>query len=120
MPNMAPMRATVITEYLLLGQSFEDFLTECDILEEVNDRAIKAIFTRQLQAEMKRKRLSKRKVAEQIGTSRSQLDRILDPHYDNVTLGALRRAAEVVGLQVKLELIPAVQGHPGAAVSGGA
>jgi len=98
---------TPTTEHDPLGLSLEDYLTERGILDEVKDRATKAIFTRQLKAEMKKKRMSKRQVAKEIGTSRSQLDRILDPNYDNVTLGALKRAAEVVGLSVRLELIPA-------------
>ena len=95
------------TEHPPLGMSFEDYLIERDILDEVNDKAIKALFSRQLEAEMKKKRLSKRRLAKEIGTSRSQLDRILDPNYDNVTIGALKRAAGVVGLSVRLELVSA-------------
>lgn len=93
-------------EHPALGMSFDEYLDERGMREEVDEGAVKAIFARQLEAEMKRKRISKRRLAQDLGTSRSQLDRILDPEYDNVTLGALKRAADVVGLRLRIELTP--------------
>jgi hypothetical protein len=88
-----------------IGSSFESFLEENGIVEDVNDRATKALFAEQLQKAMRRRSLTKRNMASALGTSRSQLDRILDPANDAVTLGVLKRAAAAVGKRLRVELV---------------
>ena len=58
----------------------------------------------QLAATMSAHRISKVEMARRLNTSRSQLDRLLDPDNDKVTLAALSRAAEAVGRRLKVEL----------------
>jgi antitoxin HicB len=38
-------------------------------------------------------------------TSRAQLDRLLDPDNESVTLGTLTRAAKAVGRHLRMELV---------------
>jgi antitoxin HicB len=71
------------------GSSFESFLEEEGILDETRERAIKAVLAWQLARAMKRRKISKSMMAKQLATSRSQLDRLLDPKNVNVTLKTL-------------------------------
>lgn len=88
-----------------IGQSFEDFLKEQGTCEETTKTAIKRVIAFQLAEAMKQNRISKVEMAKRIQTSRSQLDRLLDPENDAVTLAALARAAEAVGRKLHLELV---------------
>ena len=83
-----------------IGSSFESWLEEAGIREEVTATAIKAVIARQLAAEMKKKRM-----AELMKTSRAQLDRLLDPDNGSATIESLQRAARIVGRQLRLELV---------------
>ena len=87
-----------------VGSSFEEWLEEEGILEETTSTAIKSVLAWQLAQEMKRKKLTKQKMALAMNTSRAQLDRVLNPNSGNVTLETLQRAAKVVGRQLKVEL----------------
>ena len=87
-----------------LGGSFNDFLEEEGILEECTQTAIKRVLAWQIEQEMKKKKLSKSAMARKMNTSRSSLDRLLDPVNESVTLHTLRKAAHAVGRTVKLEL----------------
>lgn len=86
------------------GSTFASFLDEAGIREEVEVGAIKEIIADQFEIAMKEKGLTKGQMAQQMETSRSQLDRLLDPKNEGVTLGALRRAAHVVGRSLTIEL----------------
>ena len=88
-----------------IGSSFDDFLKEDGIYEEVTARAIKRVLARQLDAVMKTEGVSKSELAKRMQTSRAQLDRLLDPENESVTLGTLTRAAHAVGRQLRLELV---------------
>jgi len=88
-----------------IGSSFDNWLREAGLYEEVTATAIKRVLARQLEAAMKEKQLSKVEMARRMRTSRAALDRLLDPEYDAVTLSTLRKAALAVGRQVRLELI---------------
>lgn len=88
-----------------IGSSFDDFLKEDGLREEVTARAIKRVIARQLDALMREKHLSKTVLARRMRTSRAQLDRVLDPDNDSVTLGTLTRAAHAVGRKLRLELV---------------
>ena len=88
-----------------IGSSFESWLEEAGLREEVTAAAIKAVIARQLANEMKKKRVTKKRMAELMKTSRAQLDRLLDPNNGSATIESLQRAARIVGRQLRLELI---------------
>ncbi len=86
------------------GSSLEDFLDEDGIRESAKAEAITRVVAWQLSQEMKRKRITKARLAELMKTSRAQVDRILQAK-GNVTVETLQRAAHIVGRQLRLELI---------------
>ena len=88
-----------------IGSSFDDFLKKKGIYEEVTARAIKRVIARQLGALMDNEGLTKTELARRMKTSRAQLDRLLDPDNESVTLGTLTRAARAVGRQLRMELV---------------
>lgn len=88
-----------------IGSSFESWLDEAGIREEVTISAIKAVIARQLAAEMKKKKLTKQRMAKLMKTSRAQLDRLLDPESGNSTIETLQRAARIVGRELRMELV---------------
>ena len=87
------------------GSSFDDWLKEEGIYEEVSAAAVKRVLARQIEHAMGEKRLSKAEVARRMHTSRAALDRLLDPQNGSVTLNTLYKAAAAVGRQVRLELV---------------
>lgn len=87
-----------------LGGRFNDFLEEEGILEECTQTAIKKVLSWQIEQEMKKKKISKSAMAKKMSTSRSSLDRLLDPDNESVTLSTLKKAAQVVGRKIRLEL----------------
>jgi DNA-binding Xre family transcriptional regulator len=88
-----------------IGSSFDDFLKKDGIYEEVTARAIKRVIARQLDALMAKEGLTKTELAKRMQTSRAQLDRVLDPENESVTLATLSRAAHAVGRELKFELV---------------
>ncbi len=91
-----------------IGSSLEDFLQEEGQLEEARQIAAKRVLAWQLQQAMESQHLSKVEMAKRMQTSRSQLDRLLDPDNDKVQLDTLNRAAAIVGKRLKIELIESV------------
>ena len=87
-----------------LGSSFDDFLKDEGIYEEVTAGAIKRVLTRQIAEAMKAGEISKSEMARRMNTSRSQLDRLLDPDNTKIRLDTLFKAARAVGRTVRLEL----------------
>ena len=88
-----------------IGSSFEDYLAEQGTLEETTASAVKRVLAWQLEQAMERKQISKSAMARAMCTSRSQLDRILDPDNDHIRLDTLTAAANVLGLNLRIELI---------------
>ena len=88
-----------------VGSSLDDYLKEEGIYEEVTARAIKRVIARQLDALMQEQGLTKSTLAKRMKTSRAQLDRLLDPENESVTLGTLARAAQAVGRNLRMELV---------------
>lgn len=88
-----------------IGGSFDAFLKEEGLYEEVTARAIKRVIARQLDAVMRENHLTKTMLAKRMQTSRAQLDRLLDPDNESVTLGTLARAAHAVGRNLRMELV---------------
>lgn len=87
-----------------LGSSIDDFLKKENIFEEAQAQAVKEVVAWQLTKAMKKRKLSKARMAVLLKTSRSQVDRILDPKCD-ITLSSLQRAAALVGQRVVIELV---------------
>jgi antitoxin HicB len=88
-----------------IGSSFESWLDEAGIREQVTAAAIKAVIARQLAHEMKKKGITKPKMAELMKTSRAQIDRLLDPENGSATIESLQRAARIVGRELRLQLV---------------
>ncbi|MEQ9813269.1 MAG: Fis family transcriptional regulator [Azospirillaceae bacterium] len=93
------------TENGRAGGSFADFLKEQGTYESTTEQAVKRVLAYQLALAMKEQRISKVEMAKRLDTSRSQLDRLLDPSNDGVTLAMLSRAATAVGRKLNVELI---------------
>jgi antitoxin HicB len=87
-----------------IGSTLDDFLEEEGLLEELQTQAIKEVVAWQLEQAMKERGVSKAGMARLLHTSRTQVNRLLDPASD-VTLSSLQRAAALVGRQVRLELV---------------
>jgi DNA-binding Xre family transcriptional regulator len=85
------------------GSNFDDFLAEEGILEEVSARALKRLLALQIADIMTETNLSKTRLAARMNTSRSQLDRLLDPDNTAVTLETLDRLAHAMGKQLKIQ-----------------
>lgn len=92
------------TDKGIASTSFSEFLKEQGTYEESSQRAIKRVLAYQLAQEMKSKGITKVKMAEKLNTSRSQLDRLLDPNADNVTLKSLSNVAQLLGRSLHIEL----------------
>lgn len=86
------------------GSRLDDFLKEEGIFEEAQAQAIKEVVAWQLDEAMKKRKISKNKMAMLLKTSRTQVDRLLNPKSD-ITLGSLQRAAAIVGRRVSVELV---------------
>lgn len=87
------------------GSTLDEFLKEKGTREAFQAVAIKEVLAWQLAKAMKARGLSRNRLAKEMGTSRSQISRLLDPSDGNVTLVTLQRAAEMVGRKVRLELV---------------
>ena len=85
------------------GSNFNDFLEEEGILEEVYAKAHKRLLALQLADIMKENSITKTSLANKLKTSRSQLDRILDPENTTITIEVLERVAHAVGKKLHIE-----------------
>jgi antitoxin HicB len=88
-----------------IGSDLDEYLQEQGLLAEANATAMKRVLVYQLQQAMQRRKLSKTAMAHRMRTSRASLNRLLDPENNSVTLQTLERAAEAVGLRLRIELV---------------
>lgn len=88
-----------------IGSDFDEFLAEEGILGEVEIAAAKRVIAFQLQQAMEREHLSKSALADKMHTSRTAIDRLLDPDNLSVTLQTLGRAAQAFGKRLHIELV---------------
>ena len=86
------------------GSTFDSFLDQEGIREEVEAVAIKRVLAWQLEQAMKEQEKTKRSMAKQLRTSRSQLDRLLDPENVTVTIGTIARIARALGKRVVIQV----------------
>jgi antitoxin HicB len=87
-----------------MGSSVDDFLKEEGVFEEAQAQAVKEVVAWQLAEAMKKKNISKNRMAALLKTSRTQVDRLLSAK-DDITLSSLQRAAAMVGRRVTIELV---------------
>jgi len=97
-----------MSKNLYVGSSLDDLLEEEGTLEEINLIAAKRVIAWQISKAMEEKKLNKAAMAKEMKTSRSSLDRLLDPNNSSVSLDTLERAARVVGKRIRLELVDAM------------
>jgi antitoxin HicB len=88
-----------------IGSSFDDFLKEEGIYETVQVAAIKRVLAWQLEQAMAVQKISKSEMARRMKTSRSQLDRLLDPDNVRVQLDTVMKAAAVLGKEFRMALV---------------
>ena len=88
------------------GSSFDDFLKDEGVFEEVQAKALKRALAEQLEESMQAAKLTKLAMARKMATSRSQLDRVLDPSNVSVQLDTLIKAARALGKEVEIKIKP--------------
>jgi antitoxin HicB len=88
-----------------IGSSFESFLEEDGILEAVDEAAVKEVIAWQIAEGMKKRKLNKSEMADAMQTSRTQVNRLLNPSNTGVALHTLFRAAAVLGKKLRVEMI---------------
>jgi antitoxin HicB len=86
-----------------LGSDFDDFLEKEGLLADAEAVAIKRVVAFQIAQMMKKQRISKTIMAKRMKTSRSALERLLDPENNSVTLQTLERAARALGKKLRVE-----------------
>lgn len=87
-----------------IGKGFDSVFQEEGILEQITEVAVKRVVAFQIQAEMKRKNITKTRLAREMNTSRSALNKLLDPDNDSGTIKTLHRAAMVLGKKLEIRL----------------
>ena len=85
-----------------IGSNFDDFLREEGIFDEVEAGAIKKVVACMIEQTMIESHISKSEMARRIGTSRTQLDRLLDPRYHSITLATIAKAARAIGKKISI------------------
>lgn len=89
-----------------VGSSFDDLLKEDETYEDAQNTAVKRVIAWQIQQAMKARHINKNKMAELMKTSRTQVDRFLDPENTRVQLDTIQRAATAVGCRLVISLEP--------------
>lgn len=87
-----------------IGSNFDDFLEEEGICADVESVAVKRVITYQIVQLMEKQGLSKSEMARRMNTSRSSLNRLLDPENESITLQTMERAAQALGKRLRIEL----------------
>jgi antitoxin HicB len=100
------------------GSTFDSFLEEEGIKDEVEALAVKRVIAWQLEQAMLKQNKTKQRMAKDLGTSRSQLDRLLDPRNTSVSLETITRAANVLGKRIAIRIIDAKRTRTARTASG--
>ncbi len=88
-----------------IGSSFDDFLEEEGLLTEATAEALKRVISWEISQFLKKNKIKKSSFAETLKTSRSQLDRLLDPENTNLSLKTLVSTANAMGKHVEIKLV---------------
>ena len=86
-----------------IGSSLDDFLEEEGLLEHCESIAAKRAFVMQFERELRKCDMTKSELAERMHTSRSSVDRLLDPSQPS-NLKTLIGAAKAIGKQLRISL----------------
>jgi predicted XRE-type DNA-binding protein len=89
------------------GADFDDFLRDEGLYDEAQAIAVKRVLAYELEQSMQKAQLTKAAMAKRMGTTRAQLDRLLNPDNPSTTLQTLVRAAGAVGKRIKISLVKA-------------
>ncbi len=95
------------SDHPLMGESLGDLLNELGIREQVNAAAVKEIIAMQIEVALREGAISKVEVAARMKTSRTQVNRVLDPKNTSVSLQSLVSMADAIGKKLKIELVDA-------------
>jgi len=87
-----------------IGSSFDSFLKDEGLFAAAESTAVKRIIAHQIKKEMEERDISKSALAQMMQTSRSSLDRLLDPGNSSVTLLTLENAATALGKKLQVQL----------------
>ena len=87
-----------------IGSDFDDFLRDEGILDDAEAVAAKRVIAFEIAREMESAQISQSELARRMKTSRSAVERLLDPTNPSVTLQTLERAASAVGKRLKIQL----------------
>lgn len=88
-----------------IGESFDSFLRDEGIYDDVTATAIKRTLALQIEHEMAAQNISKAEMARRMKTSATQLGRLLDPDNDRIQLDTLVKAASAVGKNLSVSLV---------------
>jgi len=88
-----------------IGSSFDDFLEEEGLLSEVDALATKRVIAYQVEESMKEKNITKTEMAKRMGTSRSSLNRLLDPLNTSVSLSTIESAVVALGKRLNIQIM---------------
>jgi len=89
----------------VIGSTFDDFLEEENILTEVEALATKRVIAYQIQLSMDSKKMTKTEMAKRMGTSRSSLNRLLDPLNTSVSLATIESAVVALGKKLSIQIV---------------
>lgn len=87
-----------------IGSDFDEFLREEGLLAAAEATAVKRVIARQIEKEIRERRISKSALARRMRSSRSALDRLLDPDNASVTLLTLETVALALGKRLDVQL----------------
>ena len=93
------------TAHQALGSSFDDFLEEEGLLSDVDALATKRVIAYQIAESMQQENISKSEMARRMGTSRSSLNRLLDPLNASVSLATIERAVVALGRRLQVQIV---------------
>ena len=88
-----------------IGSSFDDFLEEEELLAPADAIAIKRVLAYQLRQMMEKEHISKSEMAKKMHTSRTSINRLLDPSNASITLATMESAASAIGKRLRIELV---------------
>jgi len=88
-----------------IGSSFDDYLAEEGMLAEAEAIATKRVIAFQVKQSMEAENISKTEMAKRMGTSRSAINRLLDPLNTSVTLATIESAVAAIGKRVRIQIV---------------
>ncbi len=87
-----------------VGSTLDSFLDEEGILEHTEAVAIKRTIVRELQSLLKKEDVTQAELARRMGTSKSAINRLLDPNNPSLTIVTLFKAVQALGKTVSLTI----------------